>query len=689
MPPAQERDARQRRWLIYGAAGMAGVFLTSLLAATDGHFVPQIVDLYVVCQYARAFAEGHPFQYNAGEPPSTGATSLLFTAVLGLAEAVGIRGEGLIAFAVLSGGVLYVVAVGLAYRLAAHLGTHREAALAAALVLLGGPVVWGFLYGSDIAAFMVLFLWLTERLVAGSPRGAAVAATLLALARPEGLPIALIAAAAARTLFPGDRRARWLALPVAAGLAVAAAYRLLTGSWVSTSVADKSLLANYGLADSVALVAEYLVDVIRGLLLGLYPATAPVGFAKGWAPFFFPPLGLLLVMLAAVTVEPRRRPAVGVWALMVGGVIVLVSPNLFMGIHFQRYLLWAFPTLHVFAAVGLGVLTRRWAGEDTALERRLFAAGTALVVMLGALSTARFAALYGELAGDVYRRDVAAAHWITRHLPPGVRIANLATSIEYLTRHHNINLHGVTSPAFFGGRTAEREMSTFEAMGRLEPGQRPDYLMTTVSQHEASPLSELVAPPVYQTTSFGDEIAIYPMRYDLVIKNRQLFSPAALEAVRGLTRVDALNVGDSRDEREHDYSVRSRIGNLGLNGTVHAASYEGSGERVVDGGRAVIGSETFVVNARRGKDLVVVMRTTTSPDIKTMRTRGAATYALAIPEGAIAVRVEGTAHRELRIQPRPGWDEYAFRIDGSALGAAQTRLELHGRYASFYYWFFQ
>src|SRR5713226_810437 len=84
------------------------LFAGFMLAATNGHFVPQIADLYVVCQYARAMAEGHPFHYNPGEPASTGATSVLHTAVLALAHALGARGEGLVAFAVGAGAALYI-----------------------------------------------------------------------------------------------------------------------------------------------------------------------------------------------------------------------------------------------------------------------------------------------------------------------------------------------------------------------------------------------------------------------------------------------------------------------------------------------------------------------------------------------------------------------------------------------------
>src|SRR6186713_1082167 len=131
---------RSRALLVVAALAVAIVFLASMLSATNGHFVPQVVDLYVVCQYARSFAEGHPFQYNPGEPASTGATSLLHTVVLAAAHALGARGEGLVAFAVASGAAFYVATVLLARRIAALLAGGPEGLLAGALVALGGPI---------------------------------------------------------------------------------------------------------------------------------------------------------------------------------------------------------------------------------------------------------------------------------------------------------------------------------------------------------------------------------------------------------------------------------------------------------------------------------------------------------------------------------------------------------------------
>ncbi len=673
-------------------------FLFAMLASTGGRFVPQVVDLYVVCQYARAMAEGHPFRYNPGESPSTGSTSLLYTAWLGGAQAVGIRGEALVAFAIATGALLFAASVFLARRIGTALGGESAGGLAGALLALGGPIAWSFLYGSDIALYMFLALLLLDRWLAfgagGSARGFAVAGSLLALARPEGLWIgALLGGASMRR--PGVRRAdAWLpALPAVTGLLVLALNRAVTGDWLGTSVADKSLLANYGLRDTVALVSEYAVDVLRGLLLGFYPSQAPLGFSRGWAPFYFPPLSLLFILLAVLRApEPLRAP-LRWWLVTVGLVCVLVSANVFMGVHFNRYLMWAFPSLLVLAAVGLR-FAAGLADRDAAFERALFRAGAGLFLALGLLSTARFAALYGEMAGSVARRDLALAEWIRQKLPPGVAMANLATSVEYLTGHRNLNLHGVTSPAFFGNRTAEREAGMFEALGRLPEADRPLYLISSASLQEGSALlKELVAgPPLFQTVSFSDELQVFRLRYDLVGKNLRLFAPETVAAVRGLREVDRLNVCDSEDERRHRYRFSSQLGDVRLFGAVRIEAYAlpGGSEVVADAGRAILGSETFRVRAERGRDLVVVLRTSRALEVATRQASLTGLLPLEFPEAGLQVQVgEDRSLPPLTFRPHPGWNEVVFRIPGALLREGETEVHLKGRYASFQYWFFQ
>jgi hypothetical protein len=690
--------ASVRALLLLGVLVASG-FLALMLYVTDGHFVAQGPDLYVVCQYARAMVEGHPFRYNAGEAPTTGATSLLHTAILALAHALGARGEGLVAFAVLFGAALYLGSILLAHRVATHLSGPDVGLLGGALVALGGPVVWGFLYGSDIALFMFLALLLLDRWLAfwvsGRARGLAVAGSLLALARPEGLPMAVVLGAAS-LLRPGpaSRGARLLPwVPAGIGLTLLVALRLFTDSWLGTSVADKALLANYGLVHTLDVATKYGVDVVRGLLLGLYPAEAPIGFSPGQAAFVFPPLGLVFVLLAALKPRADLGPAVRTWLVLVAALFALVGPNVFMGVHFNRYLMWAFPGLLALVAVGLRLAAHLVARDDTGFERVLFRTGAGLFVILGALSTAHFAAVYAAGAGRTWRREIPTAEWIRAHLPPGATIANLATSVEYLTGHRNLNLHGVTSPGFGGVRSVEKEAGYFEALGRLTPQERPAYLLVPRSSLESSELLPQLTspPPLFETASLGDDIILFRTRWDLLGRNRRLYLPQTLQAVAGLEEVDRLNVCDHQDEVAHGYRYRSRRGDLELGGFVRIDEYPASGGpvTVADGGRVIIGEERFRVRAREGRDLVVVVRTHPRAEGRALSARGGVVAALEVPTAGLLVQAEGRKVARLELANTPGWNEHVFRIPGESLGAGATDLRLSGRYTAFHYWFFQ
>jgi hypothetical protein len=397
----------------------------------------------------------------------------------------------------------------------------------------------------------------------------------------------------------------------------------------------------------------------------------------------------VFVLLAVVRPEGASARPARLWLALVALVFALTGPNVFMGVHFNRYLMWAFPGLLAFAAAGLACLTRLLARDDLVLERNLFRAGAGLALLLGALSTVRFAAVYGELAGDTWRREIAMAGFIRDHLPRGVAIANAATSVEYLTGHTNLNLHGVTSPAFVGGRTAEREASMFEALGRLGKAERPQYLLLTHSSHECSELLQALAPdpPLYATPSFGDDLELYQARFDLFDRGDAPVLAPARGAVASLELTDRLDVCDPRDEAAHGYRYDSRHGELLLAGSV---SIGPAGEApLADAGRLILGGESFDVRTRAGRDLVIVMRTRSSIVARGLRAMGGLASEVAMPEAGVLLTAGGMAPLRLRLPNAPGWNEHVLRLPKEAVAEGSTHLELRGRYASFQYWFYQ
>ena len=692
-----------RPLLLLGLAVASG-FVALMLWTTQGHFVAPISDLYLVAQYARAMAEGHPFRYNAGEAPTTGSTSLLHTALLALAHLAGARGEWLIAFAVLLGAGFLLASIPLAVRVGTRLAGPREGRLAGVLVALGGPVAWGYLYGSDIALYMLLALFLLERWLAwwqgGPGLGLGVAACLLALARPEGLPIAVLLGIAglwrpapANARGPAWRERLWPWLGALAGLLVLVLQRVVTGAWLGTALSEKALLPNYGPVETLALASKYGVDVVRGLLLGFYPAESPIGFSQGFASFAFPPLGLLLVLLAAVRAPESLRGAVRAWLATVAILFALAGPNVFMGVHFNRYLLWAFPGLLALAAVGLGGASHLLAREDEQLERGIFGAGALLFVTLALLSTARFATVYAEMAGETWRREIPMADWIRANLPPGAAIANAATSVEYLTGHRNLNLHGVTSPGFLGTRSADREAGMFESLTRMPAAERPAWLLLTRSGFEGSPLFQAVVDgtPVFETASLSDDLVLFRARWDVLDRGAQPVLPEALAAVASLAQVDQLNVCDARDEAAHGYRFDSRMGEvrLGAGVEIDTPPLPSGPAPLADAGRLIVGSETFSVRTRAGRDLVIVLRTRRSVTARAFRAQGPVATAMEMRQAGILIRTVGRPALRLSLPLHAGWNEAVLRVPAAALKDDRTELELSGRYASFHYWFYQ
>jgi hypothetical protein len=306
----------------------------------------------------------------------------------------------------------------------------------------------------------------------------------------------------------------------------------------------------------------------------------------------------------------------------------------------------------------------------------------------------RFAALYADAAGEVWRRDVATAQWIARTLPQGVAIANVATSVEYLTGHRNLNLHGVTSPAFFGNRTAEREAGMLEALGRLPAQDRPALLLSSAATQAGSAILRELAPgpPLFQSSSLADELQVLRMDYSLVGRDTAMLAPGARTSVQGLEEVDRLNVCDGQDERAHDYRHSSRLGNLALGGTVRIDSYAGEadspGQKVADAGRVIFGFEEFSVRTRPGRDLVVVMRTAGSAQAGVLGP-ASGVHELEIPEAGFVVTADGRPATQVTHRALPGWNELVFRVPASVVAPGRTRLRLRGRYVSHQFWFFQ
>ncbi|MEO8359972.1 MAG: hypothetical protein ABI672_08080 [Vicinamibacteria bacterium] len=678
------------------------IFLGSMLVETDGHFVPQVADLYLIAQYAKGFAEGHPFQFNVGDAPTTGATSLLHTVFLAVAHLVGFRGEGLIAFAILSGAVFAVLTALQAYRASRCLSPSADVAmLSAVLILLNGPLAWSFHYGADIALVLFLAMWLFRTWIEPSDSGSGtrfiLPACLLAFTRPEAL--LLVSVLAVWLIWDAKRQegrwrlnVRWL-LPVACGVASATLVRIFTGSAANTSFSQKLLSENWGLFSAAVFSVEYWSDLLRGVLLGFYPSTARLGLGSGNAPFYAPPLLLIFVGIALLRRERETRRALGFLVASLA-TIIAITPTIHMGVHSNRYVLFTLPPLLVLFCTGLKSVSDALAVPLDSPAVRIFRSLAAVSVVFGLLSVARFALVYADAASSVYRQDEAVFDFILKKLPENASFLSNGVSIEYRTGRRSVNLSGVVSPGFSEILPVETEASAFELLSRKGAGPLPPYLIASNSYIDSSPAWEALVggPPLFVTSSLASsELAIYPTRSDLLGRQSSLISadvPATLK------EVDTLNVTDPLDERAHHYRWRSSVGTRSLFATLKLDTYTGTGRGagtvLADGGRIIIGSEEMTLDTpQASSDLWIVVRTNPEPSARLRHPEGERRLEMHMTESVVRFNTSRGRTDWIKTTLVQGWNEVLYQIPSAMLTPPMTTLTVEGTYASYYYRAFQ
>lgn len=175
-------------------------------------------------------------------------------------------------------------------------------------------------------------------------------------------------------------------------------------------------------ADSLSRVISYLVALAYYVLTSNYALLlAPVGAVVLW-------------MLRG---EAR---AVVVWPLLLVLEQALLSPVLY---HFGRYVMPLQPFFALWAAVGIGRLTRPSADAWRAALPPL-----ALVVVT-MLTVGPWANLYALSVRNINDMQVTMAHWVSAHVPRGAPVATHDVgAIGYLSRHDVVDIAGLVTPRF-------------------------------------------------------------------------------------------------------------------------------------------------------------------------------------------------------------------------------------------------
>lgn len=608
--------------LICAIVGLnAIVYYASSLSAGTGAPIMPLDDVYIHFQYARQLAAFHPYVYNPGLPPTSGATSFAYPYVLAFGHGIGFSGLWLGAWAMLIGGVAQALGALWIVRIASRLGAGAGVAgLFGVIFAAHGLFAWHAFSGMETMLMSAVVLFAFERAAADDRRGALIGSALAALIRPEGV---VLTAAICGYCFlgavtePGHRRpgsvirtALLHAVPLLAAAVQPVVNRLATGSAVASGSSAKSLfgIIPFDLADVISRVISQFTHIFSDALITLNSVhSAWVGRAL---------LILLLIGIVASLRLNRTRwltlAALGFW--IVAATAIATLDTAFW--HFKRYQIPLFALTIPFAALGVDVLARR-------LPRAAVTLAVACVLLVGSVMIGlEFIRDHALNVGYVVAQPYQMARWLRENTPEEAVIAvHDVGMMRYQGDRTTLDIVGLTTPG-----AAESWRNGPGAVAQFITAARPDYLALYGEGHGYGlgylQATDLFAEPlaVYTVTLAGERNValaaatqgIYRPRWeraDLAAQPHAL--PQTTPWLDGMTLIDRVDTADLVSERDHDYrwTASGPLGGFPTEvfqfGTIGCL---GDACELLDGGRRISGEENFQVAAAASADAILVTR---------------------------------------------------------------------------------
>jgi hypothetical protein len=535
--------------LVAGVTGiLAWISIRSILALTGGEPAVPLDDSYIHFQYARAWAELHPFAYSGGAK-APGATSLLWPVVLAPFWAIGFNGSALAWIAWLFGFTALGLTAVETFRLARGLVEPAIAVCAGAMVLTFGGLVWCAGSGMEV----VPFAWLLTRSArvaaqlenpdAMTPRlrlELVILGIVTPLVRPEGILATCFVIAA---LLRGRQRV-WAVLPIVGPLIVPIINLLSTGQAASTTAQVKWLPSSPYYAGArlwQAILGN--VELLFGTLLD----------GEQWAALFVPAGSRYLTWVAlpalAIVAYKRRAGFRGGLALALAlGILIPTSYDSFLW-NRLRYL-WPFaPGWFVALAAlgqGLGDAAARWREDFRALG--LLVSGGVVGALAGQLSRS-----IDDLAvsSDAIRQQqVSLGRWAKDALPPGAVIGvNDTGAVAYFSGRPVFDVVGLTTRGearYWVGGAGSR----FEHYERMDRSALPTHFIVYREWMAIDPLlgEELTSRFVNATILGGTTMSAHVADYSTL-------GSAELPLHDFGKPIDRVDVADLESEAAHGYEL--------------------------------------------------------------------------------------------------------------------------------------
>jgi hypothetical protein len=668
--------------LVAGTAWLARTTTRTILARAGGPAVP-LDDAYIHFQYARSLAHGHFFSFIASEGYTSGATSLLWPAMLAPFYLIGFHDTSIIWIAWLFGWLFLGLLVLETKRLAQGMMSEANAIAAGICTLVFGGYTWFAASGMEVTP-LAYALARTARLASEwqeapdkrtrSQRNHLIALAILGpLIRPEG---AICSAIVALTLvlFSSDPQARlkdswklraWGLIALLGPVIHPLLNKLFTGHAASSTTMVKWLPLNpYYTSTTLWYTFQQNYDTfVRTLLDG-----------KEWSAIFIPKHSMPYA-IAALAAIPMIGGYKGRWYRMF--LVLLLCISMLIPITYMSFLwnrlryLWPFS----FAwCIGIGCLGQG-VGELLSHLRPRLAAFSPLV---GGVAAGLLAHHLDWTMDDVatssyaiHNQQVKLARWAKENLPANARIGvNDTGAIGYLSDRTTFDVVGLTTPqeAKYWVAGAGSRYEHYERLQRETPNKLPTHFIVYPHWMACEPVlgEELTRATVRDQTILGGNTMI-AYKADYLLLNSGEY-PIVLPKGKLL---DSLDISDLESEQEHALDV---LGGWASDPDNRVETSERpDGQTIADAGRHKRTVDRFLLRVPSGKAVDVIGRWATSTP------------------GSVTIVINGKEQSRVHINA-VGWTEETIHVpaaDVRAENQVEVRASSGHSFTSFHYWAYE
>ncbi len=471
----------QNKWIIGTIFVIIGLMTFTLYVLTSldaghGNLLMPLDDVYIHFQYARQLAIGHPYQYNLIDPPTSGATSLLYPYLLAFGYLLGFKGLWLGLWAMIVGTIALIASQWAVYQLCKVMSVPQWLSLLTAISFgLTGSLGWHFMSGMETGIVITLLLWTLLFVIEKRLISFVFVATLLTAMRPEG---GLVATIASGTLFLrlwGEYGARekysskrkyllLLAIPILALGLQPLVNLLMTGTTVATGAQAKSILST--VPQDYGLIFGRIWDNFSRMWIEFITGF-DVREGRGWyLPIFTGVLGLGAIPLLILKKNYRLIGLMLLGWLIILTLAISTLDNAFW--HFKRYQMPILALFFPLSAWFLADLLQRF----TKMRYPIYAYSALLVPIFSILLLVQFQQYHEMNVSYVYQQPYQMGLWLRENTSEDALIAVHDVGLmRYIGERNTLDMVGLTTP-----NAASYWRNGPGSVAEFLLNERPDYI---------------------------------------------------------------------------------------------------------------------------------------------------------------------------------------------------------------------